>query len=92
MTWCPRDCNPTAASITKRSAPPIPKSGCTKTILRGVVVFVAISAKQLPPNVNLNGGPVYDWSCDIRYLLRTRVCKIEFYRRLGVDFRPFRVT
>jgi len=32
-TLCPLDCSPTAASMTKRSAPPMPRSGWTKTML-----------------------------------------------------------
>lgn len=32
-TLCPRFCMPTAASTTRRSAPPMPRSGCKKTIV-----------------------------------------------------------
>jgi hypothetical protein len=35
VTVCPRFCRPTAASITRRSAPPMPRSGWKKTTLRG---------------------------------------------------------
>lgn len=41
VTLCPSDCRPTAASTTKRSAPPMPRSGCTKTTLRGVVEWAS---------------------------------------------------
>mmetsp|Transcript_22056 Transcript_22056/g.28160 ORF Transcript_22056/g.28160 Transcript_22056/m.28160 type:complete len:106 (+) Transcript_22056:960-1277(+) len=37
VTWLPHDCSPTAASTTSLSAPPIPKSGCKKAILRGCI-------------------------------------------------------
>ena len=41
-TWCPLDCKASAASTTRRSAPPIPKSGWRKSTL---TIFLQLSAK-----------------------------------------------
>ena len=38
VTLCPRFCRPTAASIIRRSAPPMPRSGWKNTMFLGFVI------------------------------------------------------
>lgn len=54
VTLWPTDCRPTAASTTSLSAPPMPKSGWTNTMFRGVTVVFsaeAILAGECPDTV-----------------------------------------
>ena len=55
VTACPRLCRPTAASTTRRSAPPMPRSGCRKTICFFFMVLDALYPLKASRRLELQG-------------------------------------